>query len=202
MTNPDGTVPNWFYYWKELIALMEPPNMKIWIYVRENDNDGDPSTGPLGWELKNVETNVIFNPDHEDLALDPETGTSKAVGFTNQKKIKHAYFGGTIKALVDYNPVINIGQLASEVVADKYDPNCGADHPDGYCDYKNSFLAMKNVYEGIHAFVTTIEHEFQHVKLFCDKWGSTKLIVHPDPSISTDYDEDFYPDSWEELDNQ
>lgn len=190
----DGVTPNWFYYWKEKIHEIIPEDLNVLVYDYLEDSDSNAGTGDEGWKIKEINVNVKYDPNKPLVSLDSD-GTSKLAGFAVRfedfTKFNDGDDSPSGRALSDVNYDIVIGQLCSEVIGNKVIVGCSV------CDYKDSFNVEGNVYTGVYAFLATMIHEFQHVKLFSDFWKSSHLIQAKNNPNKTDSDRDLYPDEWE-----
>lgn len=191
MNNPNGTVPNWFYYWSNAYGSVGSNGLKFFTV--------DPNTGgvTLGSHSNPVSFNLVFRNDGNYKWVVPAPGTTVNIiyGSTNagQNWFDFAQMttvpnSGNVcyplnfrKVLTGYGNIdftINIGEgCGYELNATLHDLNTGA------------YLGSAN-YTGIEGYVSTLYHELEHWNLKVDLWPNGY-------DTADDCDKDGYPDSWE-----
>lgn len=193
-------VPNWFYYWKSLIEdRLEGITVKV--YNKNMDVDGDPANGNEGWIPKEIQVNLLYNPDDSELTIDPEKGYSNVLGRANLIDFEleriRLESGVGIVALKSVSANIQVGDLASRACARKYEICDPRGTGCGYGDF--DIVDNLEVNTGIHCFLRVIEHELEHVRIFAELWSDYHYIRGPrDYPNNADTDNDRYPDKWEE----
>lgn len=195
LTNPNGNVPNWFYYWSDIDTVMNllnvsgiamydtvtgsfqstPTSTTFTLRYRDDGNFAwivpPPGTPIVRVYGSNEASSRLNHASFEILDVDPSNPPCQATGNTFRKVMKDY---GSI------NFIINIGQ------------NCGFQY-DAY-DYGPGIMPSMGFspidYLGIEAFKAVLLHEVEHWILMQEFWvdGYDSVL---------DCDADFYPDAWE-----
>ena len=187
-TNPDGTVPNWFYYWRqipEISNLLSIPGIALWKPYDPN-NPSDPNN----CSFIAPSANFTLQLKYAGYPYSTTPGTSITYGNQN--------FG-----------VLNMKR--EEIVADPLNPN--SPHNCGYaisnsdrvvtsygqgvgvidigqgCGFRKQLKDGSSV-EGVYAFYSTVVHEVEHALIDCQLWAGGY-------TTADDSDLDGYPNIWE-----
>lgn len=195
-TNPDGTVPNWYYYWKDAYGPITSPGLPFFTFTNEDSTEVilDTTLNEVTFELIYQDTGVYA----VNLPLTPNTqyvyGTTPAgLGWYDHADMRNVYNSsescipiGARKVMVGYKNIdfiINIGKICGYQL-ETYDWNI-----------IDKFLipATKKKKIGVEAFVGTIIHELEHWKIKERLWSTGY-------DSADDCDQDGYPDSWESSD--
>lgn len=173
----DG-VPNWFEYWKQanpIVNVIRIPGIKFY----------------------NVET-CSFNtaPTPISMILEYDLGSSynPGIGAENNYGSNRLNFMSIGKA----DPSDNCGLDSPANVAVGYNGASGASNviriAEGCGFFKtreSTNTAPSAQLEGIHVFYSTVAHEVEHAKIFCEVWADGYYPL-------LDKDNDGYRDKWEE----
>jgi hypothetical protein len=169
MNNPDGTVPNWFYYWSQNQIIqneLEIPGIKLF------DKD-----------------NCVWNNSVTPLKLNIEYSHQPIYNPT--PGIQNSYGSNSFNVLnMDKRNLTQIcGAVNPEMVVVDYEPyysKITINNPSGY----QKELSDGTILKGIHAFFSIVIHEVEHALIECEVWadGYSSLL---------DQDGDGYNDAWE-----
>jgi hypothetical protein len=188
MNNPNGTVPNWFYYWSQISLIQNLLNSVPGFVMYDRPNckfNQTPAPVSLSLEYAGAKypysqtsgytlgTNLfaVDNMSKEDLfSVSPPS----CIGITAPQNLAIVSYGNSQK--------IEIGE------------GCGFQKLRDVCNQASGII------EGIHAFYSTVAHEVEHARIASEIWSFT----HPnDPNVEAGYllsydeDRDNYKDIWE-----
>lgn len=192
-TNPGGSDPNWFFYWKqsqEVQNLLTIPGIHLY----------DMSSCDFNSSPTSVTLDIVYDAS---LAYNPGGNTTYGYSLFNTFNMdKEDPFIGP------NNPknCITIND-PSQLVIVGYDDSAEINIGEG-CGHRKLSQACNPSspnHEGIHTFYTTVIHEVEHALITCEVWNFT----HPsDPSIKAGYnslwdsDNDGYKDIWEQYSSE
>lgn len=188
--NPDGTVPNWFYYWGQIPLiqsyLSNPAGFKLYDRPKCKFNNNN---SPVNLSLVYAGVKYPFNSSGNS--------TFGNCNFNVKNMPKEDLFSfippscipmgsNHDEAIVSYgnNQIIEIGE------------GCGFTKAKDICN-----LNLGNT-EGIHVFYSTVVHEVEHAVIESEVWSYTNSSA---PSVdggyllSYDMDKDGYKDIWEQF---
>jgi hypothetical protein len=189
--NPDGTVPNWFYYWKDEALknnMHRSEGMKFFI------PDPTDITGVNGsWSINRNPSsfNFLYNNTGAFKWVPPPATIAWGANHASSNIGNASYYSSydpsapftSRKRMTGYNN-INFSITFGE--------GCGYEYhsirPINIDTSHN--LLTHTIYRAIEGFVAVIYHEMEHWKIFDEFWkdGYDNLL---------DLDGDFFPDAWE-----
>lgn len=166
--------PNWFYYWKQVppvVAALQVPGIKLYNTQTCAFERAIPITLKIEYDLSSTYTPGGTNTNGSNRLNSSSIGKTDLYGTPCDGAIGSA---GT--------SYMGIHGVANTIVIKK-----GA----GYAKPRMAIgTASAMVLEGVHNFYSTVAHEAEHAKIFCEVWANGY-------SPSFDRDNDGYRDSWE-----
>ena len=185
-SNPGGTVPNWFYYWKQSPKIKEQllvPGISLY----------DINSCSYLESAGDVELSLNYD---EGLAFDPTPGVFNVYGqclFNVANMDKEDLYPDCPESIPNELVVVNYGSAATINISEA----CG------FKKNKISCTTGSGVHEGIHVFYTTVAHEAEHARIESEVWNYTTAsspAITGGYSSAWDLDKDGYKDIWEEND--
>jgi hypothetical protein len=188
--NPDGTVPNWFYYWRQIPEIQNLLNSVpgFLMYDRGNCRFDEVPTS--------VNLSLVYSGDKFPYN---EAGsyTMGANLFNVENKVKEDLYSISPPSCIAITDPQNLA-IVSYGNPQKIEIGEGC----GYKKLKDVCNTAGGEIEGIHAFYSTVAHEVEHARITSEVWNFTHLSI---PDVKAGYmliydrDRDNYKDIWEEL---
>jgi hypothetical protein len=190
MNNPDGTVPNWFYYWSQISLIQDMLNSVSGFVMYDRPKcQFEQNTTPVRLNLEYAGSQFPYNPSGSDTL-----GTNL---FNVANMAKEDLYSATPPSCIPITAPVDLA-IVSYGNAEKIQIGEGC----GFQKLKDVCNPSGVVIEGIHAFYSTVAHEVEHARITSEVWSFT----HPnEPNVEAgylwSYDEDLdgYKDIWEEL---
>lgn len=188
-TNPDATVPNWFYYWQQnnfVQELLEIPGIPHYDLETCSHSEPVPIKLEIGYvgdahpwipDALNTYGICLFSPSNMELE-DPYLGPNHP---------------NNCASIEDPLNLVLVGYEGAARL--NFGGGCGYQRGKDICDPNGGVL------QGIHVFYNTVAHEAEHARIECEVWQFEHL-AHPNIVSGYesvwDMDKDGYKDIWEE----
>jgi hypothetical protein len=195
MTNPNGTVPNWFYYWKEAFGTVSSTGLPFFTI--------DPLTGfaTPGSAPNTVTFTIDFSNSGNYKWRVPVPGgppinivhgsTSSGLDWFNIAQMASVAGSSTICPPLGFRKVMTgCGSIDFTIIIGE---GCGYEMKSYDYNLASGALLAPTKYEGIEAYLAVLYHEIEHWKIMERLWPGGY-------DTQDDCDKDGYPDSWEATD--